>query len=141
MPDGRTCVTVEFQVGTIAAYLEELERLAADPKIRFAVTPTLDLHYPQQLMSRRASVGYRELLAWTPTVKQMVEQRHIVHTGEHMLAEHVQRAVAVRTQNSLALSSQRSPGPIELARCMVWAVALASQRQAAGRPMIVVAGG
>ncbi len=139
--DGRTAVTVEFQAGTITEWIAAVERLAADPKIRFAVTPTLDIHYPAHLMGRRTSVGYRELLAWTPTVRQMLEQKRVVHTGEQLLAEHVQRAVAVKTQNSVALSSQRSPGPIELARCMVWAVALTSKTVVSGKPMIVVAGG
>jgi hypothetical protein len=56
-----------------------------------------------------------------------------------MLAEHIQRAVAVRSQGSVALSSQRSPGPIELARLAVWAVALASRPKSAGKPLMVVA--
>jgi phage terminase large subunit-like protein len=139
--DGRTAVTVEFQAGTIADWIANVERLAVDPRIRFAVTPTLDIHYPAHLVGRRTSVGYRELLAWTPTVRQMLEQKRVAHTGEQLLAEHVQRAVAVRTQSSVALSSQRSPGPIELARCMVWAVALTSKTVVSGKPMIVVAGG
>ena len=70
----------------------------------------------------------------------MIEEKTLRHTGEQMLAEHVQRAVAVRSQGSMALSSQRSPGPIELARCMVWAAALAARPVAAGKPMIVIAG-
>jgi hypothetical protein len=71
----------------------------------------------------------------------MIHEKLLWHTGENMLAEHVQRAVAVRSQNSIALSSQRSPGPIELARCLVWSAALASRPTATGKPMIVVAGG
>jgi hypothetical protein len=70
----------------------------------------------------------------------MINEKLLWHTGEQMLAEHVQRAVAVRSQNSIALSSQRSPGPIELARCLVWSAALAvSTYIATGKPMIVVA--
>jgi len=71
--------------------------------------------------------------------KAMIGEKLILHTGVQMLAEHVQRAVAVRSQNSIALSSQRSPGPIELARCLVWAAALASRPTSSGKPMIVVA--
>ena len=71
----------------------------------------------------------------------MILEGRLVHTGEVMLAEHVQRAVAVKVAASLVLSSQRSPGPIELARCMVWAAALASRSMVSGKPMIVVAGG
>jgi hypothetical protein len=35
----------------------------------------------------------------------MINEKLLWHTGEQMLAEHVQRAVAVRSQNSIALSS------------------------------------
>jgi hypothetical protein len=69
----------------------------------------------------------------------MINEKLLWHTGEQMLAEHVQRAVAVRSQNSIALSSQRSPGPIELARCLVWSAALAVRPTSSGKPMIVVA--
>jgi hypothetical protein len=40
----------------------------------------------------------------------------------------------------VALSSARSPGPIELARCMVFAVALASRPAHTGKPSIVIVG-
>jgi len=139
LPDGRVCVTVEFHVDTIAECLAEVQRLARDPKVKFAVTPTIDLHWPVALEQRRGVVGYAELLKWTIAVKQLIDQGVLVHTGEAMLAEHVQRAVAVRTQSAVALSSQRSPGPIELARCMVWAAAMTSRPQVTGKPMIVTA--
>jgi hypothetical protein len=83
-------------------------------------------------------VGYGELLRYTPAVKNMIEEKVLRHTGEQMLAEHVQRAVAVRSQGSMALSSQRSPGPIELARCMVWAAALTARPQNQTKPVLVV---
>jgi hypothetical protein len=139
LPDGRVCVTVAFHVDTIAECLAQVQRLAADPKIKFAITPTIDLHWPRALEQRRGVVGYAELLKWTVAVKQLIDQGILVHTGETMLAEHVQRAVAVRSQNAVALSSQRSPGPIELARCMVWAAAMTSRPAATGKPMIVTA--
>jgi hypothetical protein len=126
-------------VDTIAECLAQVQRLAANPKIKFAITPTIDLHWPVALEQRRGVVGYAELLKWTVAVKQLIDQGVLVHTGEAMLAEHVQRAVAVRSQNAVALSSQRSPGPIELARCMVWAAAMTSRPQAIGKPMIVTA--
>jgi hypothetical protein len=139
--EGRVAVTVAFVAETITEWRQHVDALAADSRLRFAVTPTLDIHFPPNLENRKVTVGYRELVQYTPAVKQMIDQRRVVHTGEAMLAEHVQRAVAVRTQSSLALSSQRSPGPIELARCLVWAVALASKSSASGKPMIVIAGG
>jgi hypothetical protein len=138
--DGRIGVTVAFHVDTIAQCVAAIQQLAADPKIAFAVSPTIELHLPPSLERRYQVVGYGELLRYTPAVKNMIEERTLRHTGEQMLAEHVQRAVAVRSQGSMALSSQRSPGPIELARCMVWAAALAARPTVVGKPMIVVAG-
>jgi len=65
----------------------------------------------------------------------MIIEGKLRHTGETMLAEHVGRAVAGRTQATISLSSQRSPGPIELARCLVAAAGLLIHaRQPAGRP-------
>ena len=46
--------------------------------------------------------------------------------GTEALAEHVNRAVMVKTNDGAPLSSQKSPGPIELARAMVWAAGSAS---------------
>jgi hypothetical protein len=51
-----------------------------------------------------------------------------------MLAEHVNRAVLVRAESSVVISSQRSPGPIEAARCMVVAAALTSAKKASVKP-------
>jgi hypothetical protein len=138
--DGRVVVTVAFHVDTIAQCIDAITAASADPKITFAVSPTIELHMPKALERRYQVVGYGELLRYTPAVKNMIEEKTLRHTGEQMLAEHVQRAVAVRSQGSMALSSQRSPGPIELARCMVWAAALAARPAAAGKPMIVIAG-
>jgi hypothetical protein len=139
LPDHRTAVTVEFVVDTFDQVLAEVDRLCNTGGVRFAITPTIDLHWPLKLEQKRIVVGYGEILKFTPRIKAMIGEKLIVHTGEEMLAEHVQRAVAVRSQNSIALSSQRSPGPIELARCMVWAAALASRPTSSGKPMIVVA--
>jgi hypothetical protein len=68
----------------------------------------------------------------------MIGEKLLVHDGSRQLAEHVQRAVAVKSEGNLALSSQRSPGDISLARCMVWAAAMAAKQQD-GKPMIVMA--
>ena len=138
--DGRIVVTVAFHVDTIAQCIDAITEASADPKTTFAVSPTIELHVPKALERRVQVVGYGELLRYTPAVKNMIEEKTLRHTGEQMLAEHVQRAVAVRSQGSMALSSQRSPGPIELARCMVWAAALAARPATVGKPMIVIAG-
>jgi hypothetical protein len=57
----------------------------------------------------------------------MIVERRLAHTGETMLAEHCGRAVAVKTPGSIAISSNKSPGPVELARCLVIAAALAAK--------------
>ena len=139
LPDRRVVATVEFMADTFAQAIEYCTTLALDPQIRFAITPTVDLHWPTSLERRRVVVGYGEILKYTPAVKNMINEKLLWHTGEAHLAEHVNRAVAVRSQGSIALSSQRSPGPIELARCMVWAAALTSRPMASGKPMLVVA--
>ncbi len=46
-------------------------------------------------------------------VKNLINEGRVNHTGETMLAEHVGRAVAVKTPGAIALSSQKSSGPIE----------------------------
>jgi hypothetical protein len=141
LDDRRTVVTVEFVCDTYDEMLQHVERLAKNTAIKFAISPSIDIHWPLALERRRAIVGYGEILKFTPRIKSMIHEKLLWHTGENMLAEHVQRAVAVRSQNSIALSSQRSPGPIELARCLVWCAALASRPTATGKPMIVVASG
>jgi hypothetical protein len=101
------------------------------------MSPSIDAICPPNLERRRVIVGYAELGKLTPVVRDLINQGRLLHTGETMLAEHVQRAVAVKTQNTLVLSSQRSPGPIELARCMVWAAGMVARPAQSGRPMIV----
>jgi hypothetical protein len=86
---------------------------------------------------RKTIVGYRELLKWTSPVKNMILENRIYHHGENQLIEHVERAVLIKHQGSVALSSTRSPGPITLARCMVWAAALASKPQLVGKPLVI----
>ena len=141
LDDRRTVVTVEFVCDTYNEMINHVERLAKNTAVKFAISPSIDIHWPLALERRRAIVGYGEILKFTPRIKSMIHEKLLWHTGETMLAEHVQRAVAVRSQNSIALSSQRSPGPIELARCLVWCAALASRPTSSGKPMIVYAGG
>jgi len=138
LPDRRTIATVEFVADTFSEMLSHVERLCANPAIKFAITPTVDNHWPTSLERRRIIVGYGEILKFTPSVRNMINEKLLWHDGSTQLAEHVARAVAVRSQNSIALSSQRSPGPIELARCMVWAAALTSRPTSSGKPMLVV---
>ena len=141
LPDRRTIVTVAFVADTYDQMLNEVNQIAKNLTVKFAISPSIDIHWPTALERRRIVVGYAEILKFTPRIRSMIHEKLLWHTGETMLAEHVQRAVAVRSQNSIALSSQRSPGPIELARCLVWSAALASRPTTTGKPMIVVANG
>jgi hypothetical protein len=138
-PDNKLIATVEFVVDTMAETWRRIQELAdAEPKLVLAVTPTLDLHCPLTLQRRRQIWGYQEITRYTAAVRQMIVERRLLHTGETMLAEHVGRAVAGRTQGTISLSSQRSPGPIELARCLVAACGLlVHARQPVGRPVFV----
>ena len=136
LPDRKTAVKVEFVCDSFVQVMLEVDRLATDPTVKFAITPSIDIHWPVRLEPRRTIVGYGEILKYTPTVRNMINEKRLVHDGSAQLAEHIQRAVAVRSQGSIALSSQRSPGPIELARCTVWAAALASKSQITGKPVI-----
>jgi hypothetical protein len=56
----------------------------------------------------------------------MTMQGVVLHTGEELLIQQVDRAVLVKHQGHMSLSSARSPGPIELCRAYVWAVAKAA---------------
>ena len=134
----KTAVTVAFVAGTLAETWRLVENeIAAGPTLRLAITPGLEIHLPPNMERRKTIVGYRELLKWTAPVKNMITENRIYHHGENQLIEHVERAVLIKHQGSVALSSTRSPGPITLARCMVWAAALASRPQLVGKPLVV----
>jgi hypothetical protein len=139
MPDGKIGVTVAFTCDTQSQLWDHIHQLAKDPSIQFALTPTVDLQCPPSIERRRVVVGYAEILKWTPAIQALIRERQLVHTGEMALAEHVVRAVSVRTQGSIAVSSQRSPGPIELCRTMIFSSAIvAGNRHSRGKPQLVV---
>ena len=137
-PDGKIIATVSFVCDTQTELWAHVKReAAASPLLQLALSPTLDVNCPPELVRRRVVVGFAEIARYTPVVKLLINEGRLLHTGEQMLAEHVGRAVAVRTQSSVALSSQRSPGEICLARCLVWAVAMVSRpSHNVTRPMI-----
>ena len=138
LPDGRVVCTVAFMAETYSELWEKIHNEAKDLSVRFAISPTIDVHCPPNFERRRVVVGYGEILKYTPVVKQMIHEGRVLHMGETMLAEHVQRAVAVRTQGSVAVSSQRSPGPIELCRCLIWAAAMAARPTQNSKPLVFV---
>jgi hypothetical protein len=113
------------------------QQLRDNAGLTLAITPTLDTNCPTDLQRRRMIVGYQEIGRFTQLVRQLINEGRVNHTGETMLAEHIGRAVAVKTPSGLALSSTKSSGPIELARCLVWAVGLMSRpRPMVNRPQI-----
>lgn len=125
LPDGRVHLKVAFTTLTEAEAWRQV-RASMGVGTVLAVTPTLEIHCPPEIR-KRTTVGYGELLKWTSLVKAMIAEGRVVHGGDVALADHMNRAVAVKTMSGVVLSSQRSPGPIELARCAVWAAALASK--------------
>ena len=135
--DGRTCVSVAFTAETTKELWAHIAVLATDPLIKFIFSPTIDAHCPPIYERRRVVMGYKEILQYTPIVRNMISEGRLVHTGEAMLAEHVCRAVMVRTQGSIAVSSQKSAGPIELCRTMIWGAATAARPGQSQKPMLV----
>jgi phage terminase large subunit-like protein len=134
----RIHLKVEFVVDTETKLWQEVERLMADPALLLALTPSLEIHCPKVLNRRYSVWGYGELLKFTTLVRGMIYEKRVNHHGETVLAEHMNRAVMAKTVQGAALSSQKSAGPIELARASVIAVALASKPVDKGKPFIVV---
>lgn len=126
--DGIVHVELAFVEHTIAGCQRQIDdHLAKDPTLRLAVSPTLEGHVPIVYRARVTTVGYAELLKSTGLVRSLIMEHRVVHHGEELLAEHVARAVAVRQQHALVLSSKKSTGSIALARCLVFGVSLASR--------------
>jgi hypothetical protein len=132
--DGGVVAHVEFVVEKEDAMWEQISRVLEDPKVTLAITPGLEIHTPLPLRRRTETVGYGELARYTSVVRSMIVEGKLWHDGSVALAEHVQRAVLVKTQATTVLSSQKSPGPIELCRCMIWAAAMASKPASKQRP-------
>ena len=134
LPDKKLVATVAFVVDSYQAMLDEVDKLAAQG-CKFAISPSIDIQWPQRHEHCKVIVGYGEILKFTPAVRSLIMEKVLRHDGSQQLAEHVQRAVLVKSQGSVAVSSQRSPGPIELCRTMIWAAALAT-RSTMGKPAL-----
>lgn len=129
LPNKRVVVQTAFTVKTETEMWAAVEE-KLPPSATLALPKPLEIHLPPRYAHRKTNVGYGELLLWTSLVHGMiVAEGRVFHLGDRdkTLAEHMARAVAGKTQNGVALSSQRSPGPIELARCAVWAIALSTK--------------
>ena len=137
MSEGHVILETAFSVDSEAQMWGEVVRIMADPKIMLGVTPSLEIHTPPDLRRRMTIVGYAELIKWTAMARSMIVEDRVRHTGDIGLAEHMGRAVAVSTNQAIVLSSQKSPGPIELARCAVFAIALESRPATRNKPQII----
>jgi hypothetical protein len=131
---GRIVSTVAFvaeTMGDLWANVNEL--LESDKLLKLGITPTLDLHTPERWAKRKFVWGYAELLKYTGLVKNMINEGLLFHTGEQMFSEHVNRAVLVRAEGGTVISSQRSAGNIEMARCLIASAAFVSRPAATGK--------
>ena len=132
--EGNIIATVQFSTESLKEmWIKINEAMEADPKLRLAITPALDLHTPEKLERRRQIFGYAEVLKFTGLTRSLILEKRIYHRGEELLATHVNRAVLARANGQIVISSQRSPGPVEAARLLVVAAALVSRPSNTGR--------
>jgi hypothetical protein len=134
---GQIQIAVEFVKDTLADCWQAVEKACADQTTRLLITPAFEMSLPTKFERRASMVGNRELQRWTVGARAAILEGKIRHDGSALLSQHVERAVAVKNQGAVTLSSLRSPGPIELARCLVFAVAMVSKPATTGKPMIV----
>jgi hypothetical protein len=137
--DGTVGTTVEFIVDNEPEMWDEVERVLSDRAVKLAVTPSLELHVPEHYKERSTVVGHGEISKYTSLVRTMIAEKRIRATREEMLHQHVARAVGVKTSTGYIVSSQKSVGPIELCRVMIWSVALASVPVRTRKPTIASA--
>jgi hypothetical protein len=132
---GNVHVKTVFSVQTLRECQDAILEAMEDPQMKLAITPSLEAHIPPHLDKRKQIVGYGELLKYTQLVKNLILEKRVAWRAgeEEALGEHMARAVAIRQQHAIALSSKRSPGPIELARCTIFCAALAARPRAVGK--------
>lgn len=138
MFDGIVHTHVEFIVDNETALWSEIDRVMADKLVALAITPTLEIHAPLNLRRRMTVVGQAELIKFTGLAQKMILEGRVKHSGQVTLSEHMNRAVMIKTGAGVTLSHKSSPGPIELAKCAVWGIALSSKYQNRAKPMMVV---
>jgi hypothetical protein len=129
-------VAVAFVASSEPEAWVRITTVMEDPTVSLAYSPPLEVHLPERWAKRSRRVGYQEIREWTGLVRNAILDRRVHHAGELGLGEHVERAVGVYSNNALSLSSTKSPGPIELCRCLVWAYALATTPKRRARPAI-----
>jgi len=123
--------TIKEMWECVAAEIEQ------SPTLKLALVPSIDLHCPPIYAHRKTVVGHREIVKWTGAVRALITEKRITHSGQAQLIDQVERAVAIKHNGVLTLSSTRSPGDISACRAMVFAVALASKPIFANKPTII----
>ena len=137
--DRITYSTVAFIADTMTEVWKQIDhQIQQNPNLKIAITPLLHQSAPTHLERRMTVVGYKELLRWTLGVRAQRNEGRLRHDGSTLLEAHVDRAVLIKHNGSMGLSSTRSPGAIELARCLVFSAALASKPQQSGKPTVMV---
>ena len=135
LEDGIVHVRTAFTVSSAAQMWTETEDIMRQaPACLLAITPGLQIHTPPNLLRRSTTVGQIEVGKWTALVKAMLVEGRLVHGDDLALKEQMARAVSVNISTGPTLSSQKSPGPIELARLVVFAASLASKPRNRARP-------
>lgn len=138
---GKIQVCLEFVKDTLQDCWQAVEQACQDQTTRLLITPAFEMSLPPKFARRSSMVGNRELQRWTAATRAAILEKRIQHDGSTLFAQHVERAVAVKNQGAVTLSSIRSPGPIELARCLVFATAMVSKPANVGKPTIIYANG
>jgi hypothetical protein len=126
--DGRFQVRSEFRVDSITAMWERVEAMMADKELQLTLTPGLFQLTPPHLARRTTDWGQTEITRYTAIVRTMILEQQLLHGDQPGLSEHVNSAVSGRSSgNSITITSAKSPGPIELCRCMIAAAGIASK--------------
>jgi hypothetical protein len=127
----KVLATVEFITDNLRDLWKKLEEAREAHKgLSIACGAALDVHLPPAVKGNAVLVGQREIQKWTTIVRSMIMSGQVLHTGEEILVEQVNRAVLVKHQGQLSISSARSPGPVELCRALIWSVAMAGKPKA-----------
>lgn len=131
--------TIHVSIAHQAVTLNDLwewvvEELAADKTTRALIGVSLAPTMPHIVERRSSTVGYAESCKWTSAARALIIQGRIRHNGDVQLAEQVGRSVAVPTKDGWVISSRKSPGPVELARCLVWSASVAARPVSASKP-------
>jgi hypothetical protein len=138
--DGKVVVDV---VATFRSELELWQFLAESTpaRVRLAVGVSMVPRVPLTLQRRTTPIGKRETDAQSAATAAAIVEGRLFHTGDPIMEEQVARIATYRTtRGDAAIRTAPNLGPVELARCVVFAWAVAGAvRPAASRPMVAVA--